>query len=225
MNPLNSKETLFVRLEFMQYFRHRRSLHVVSLLPLGVFLMSWVYPVASPYAPVLIVLIIGLELQFNNIFYRTENELEALSQFPISWERLILAKNIAAILLALLLFTLLSMFLFFFSPDAISPGHIGDALLYLSTIIFPIIHFGNEQSIQRPRRQSGLLLDDLIAALWMIVSLFLVSIPAFIFMGVVHLPILCLAYSAATVTYWLKVSLPKTAQRIENEYTLICSSL
>ena len=69
MNSLfSAREQLLLKSEIKMYFLQRRALHFVPLLIGGVFLMAWIYPVGSPFLPVIIVVILGLELQFNNIF-------------------------------------------------------------------------------------------------------------------------------------------------------------
>jgi len=219
------REKLLIKSEIRQFFLQRRALHFVPLLIGGVFLIAWMYPVGSPFAAIVIVVVLGLELQFNNIFFRTPKELEAMSLFPIAWERIVFVKNVATLLLALLLMMVTAMALLYFSPEVISPDKFWNAVCYVATVMFPLLHFGNEQSVQRPRRESGLLLADVIEATWMAINLFLVSIPAYLFMDVIRVRELCLVYGLFTAFYWYRVSIPKTAQRIGKESATICSNL
>ena len=226
MNSLfSAREQLLLKSEIKMYFLQRRALHFVPLLIGGVFLMAWIYPVGSPFLPVIIVVILGLELQFNNIFFRTPQELEAMSLLPIAWERIVLVKNVATISLTVMCLLLTTLTLLYFSPDVISVESVWDAVCYVSTVLFPLLHFGNEQSVQRPRRESGLLLADVIEATWMAINLFLVSIPAYVFIEGLRMPELCLAYGFLTAFYWYRVSIRKTAVHIGKESAAICSNL
>lgn len=222
---LAPRERLLLEIELVQFFFHRRSLHLVPLLMGGVFLMAWIYPVGSPFAPVIIVVIVGLESQFNNIFFRTPKELEAMALFPMSWENIVIVKNLATMVLAMLLLIIASMALMYFSPEAISFDKFWNAFCYCSTIIFALVHFGNGQSARRPRRYSGFQLDDVIEATWMLVNLAIVSIPAYVIMGLIQAPALCLVYGVGTAMYWYRVPVKRTAGRIRKGYATICSSL
>jgi hypothetical protein len=143
---LTVQDRMIVRTEIQGFFHHRRSLHIVPLSMAGIFLMAWIYPVGSPFAPIMMVVFAGLELQFNNILFRTWNEFEAMSLFPISWKHLIYIKNVTTIALVLLAMIILSMTLLFFSPAYITFKEIADALFYMTTVIFPLLHLGNRQS-------------------------------------------------------------------------------
>src|ERR1044071_26323 len=96
---LTNREKLLLVMEIKQHFLHRRCLHFVPLLLFGAFMTTWIYPVGSPFAPIVIVVVAGLELQFNNILFRSPTHLEAMSMFPFTWERIVLVKNLATILL------------------------------------------------------------------------------------------------------------------------------
>ena len=174
-------------------------------------------------APVLIVVLSGLELQFNNILFRTSREFETLVMFPISWRHVVVAKNLAAIVLMILFLILVSMALLYFYPDSLSLGRVGNVGIYSWTILFPLIHVGNMRSIQNPRRESGLRFTDFIEALWMTGTVAIISIPYFLFMRLMDLPILCFAYGIATLFFWYCVSVPKAATLIGKETIKLCA--
>ncbi len=220
---LHEKERLLLRTELKEYFLHRRSLHFFPLVFFGVFLMAWIYPVASPMAPIVVIVIAALESQFNNIFYRTGNELEAMALFPLAWRRIILIKNLCTIILLVALIALTSMALLYFSPDKMTYDRWGEAFAWVATIIFPLLHIGNGQSIRRPRRATGLQIGDLVETLWMMVNLALASIPYYLFVYVFHLRVLCLVYALLAGVLWYRYSLKRTARQIEREIPTLCS--
>ena len=219
---INPKGWLLFSTEIRQFFVHRRSLHFVPLLVGGVVLTAWVYPAGSPFLPIVIVVLIGLEPQFNNIFYRTPNELEALIMFPTSWKRVVMMKNLAAVALTLICFILTSMALLYFSPEIVTFRLTSDAILYLLTIMFPLTQLGNTRSIQHPRRNAGWQIDDFIEAVWMLATIGVLSIPYFLLTGLIEAPVLVITYGVATMVVWYKVSLSKIAANLEKEKEWIC---
>lgn len=210
-------------IEIREFFRHVRRLHFIPLLILGVFFVSWIYPVGSPGMAIVIIVIGGLELQFNNILFRTSNEWEVMSMFPIAWKNVVLAKNLATIVLFFILFILCAMALFYFLPANIKTEHLVDVGVYLWTVIFPLLIIGNTQSVRRPRRTSGLQLNDLMEIFWMLSNLGVVSIPFIIFTTVAYRPALSVVYGMATILYWYRISIPRTSVRIEKEHITLCS--
>ena len=209
--------------EVRQFFRHPRCMHLFPLLGLGVFLSAWVYPVASPFLPVVVVVFGGLELQFNNIFFRSPNELVALSLFPTTWQGVVLAKNIAAVIVAVFVFVVGSMTFLYFYAGNVTGTQMRDVLLYMATVLFPILHLGNMRSLDFPRRESGFRMDDFIEFLWMLATLGVVSIPYFLLRKVSGGSIICIVYALGGFIYWRKVSIHKTADAIGKEAMTLCS--
>jgi len=217
-------DLLIFRAEFKQFFLSPKCLHFIPLMMAGAVLTAWVYPVASPFVPVVIVVFSGLEPQFNNIFYSTPGELETLSVLPVSWRRVVLAKNCATLLLVLLMFILCSMALLYFSPDTVSWRYTSDALLYLPTVLFPALHIGNMRSIQNPRRRAGMTSTDLFEALWMILTIGALSAPYFIMTGLFEVPLLCALYGVGMAIAWYRYSPARTASLIAEERVRICQA-
>jgi hypothetical protein len=209
-------------MELRQFFRHPRCMHFIPLIAFGAFFTAWLYPVASPLAAVMVVVFCGLELQFNNIFFRTSNEMEALMLLPVPWGRIIFIKNLATIILSLLFVLITSMTLLYFSPSVVESKQLIDAGLYFLTVIFPLLHIGNGRSMEFPRRCSGLRIDDLIEALWMAATLGFISIPFLLFMNLFHLPILCLIYGSGWWVLWYRFSIPQSVREIEHKSLTLC---
>ena len=220
----DSKELLVFQLEIRHLFSHSCRFHFIPLLAVGVFFIAWIYPIASPFVPVMLVVLCGLELQFNNLLFRTATEFETYLLFPISWRRVILMKNLATIALTFLLFALNSMTLLYFSPEAIILVDVRDALLYLATIIFPMLQIGNAQSVRHPRRISGLQINDLIEAIWMLLNVAIVSVPYYLFMKLIEYPFLCIVYGAITMVVWRRFSIDKTAEYVEKNQFALCNT-
>jgi len=214
-----------VDLEVRQFFRHPRCLHAIPLLAAGTIFSAWVYPVASPFVPVIIVTIGVLELQFNNIFFRSPNELPVLNLYPVRWRRIILAKNIATMILGALLFLVGSMALLYFYPAKVTGQHVFDAIVYILTVVFPLLHLGNMRSIAFPRPANGFRVDDFVELVWILVTLAVLSVPYFFIIRLSGGWALCALYASATALYWHNVSLRKAGDTIEKETAAICSSI
>jgi len=211
-------------LEVRQFFCHPRCFHLLPLLAFGVFLAAWVYPVASPFLPVIVVVFAGLEPQFNNIFFRSENELAALNCFPVPWREIVLAKNIATMTLVALVFIIGSMALLYFYPGKITGTQVQDGIISVLTVLFPMLHIGNRRSIDFPRRACGFRIDDFIELLWILVTLGVLSIPYLIMRNIGGGSVMCIVYAVGTIVYWLRVSVPRTAESIEKEVSIVCSN-
>ena len=222
---LTYRERKLFQMEIKEFFSHRRSLHFLPLVIAGMFLMSWVYPPGSPYAPIIIIVLSGLEPQYANMLFHTSNELEALSVFPIAWKRVVYVKNLATIVLTVLWAILCSMMLLYFSPDVLTVRYMTDALLWLFSIMFLLINFGNEESWRHPRRFSGFLIDDAIGIVWMLILIGFFSLPYLLLVKVVKLPLLCLAYDVGTAFFWHRRSIPRTAVMIERQCATICGAV
>ncbi len=221
---LNRKEQTLITTEIKQFFLHRRSLHLIPLMMAGVLLAFWPY-FSSPFVPVILVLFAWLEPQFNNILFRTPLELESLSVLPLEWERIIRAKNIATIFLVLVMFPVVAATILYFSPTVVTSEQTGKAALYILTVLFPLIHVGNMRSVQHPRRETGWQFDDIAGIAELLISVAILSISFLIFTEMLNAPALCVVYFVATLIFWSRYSIPKTAELIEASKTDICMNV
>jgi hypothetical protein len=217
----DKREWLFFTLEIRHFFSSGQTLKFLPLSACAVFMVLWPY-IGSPFVPVIAAAVTGLEPQFCNLLFRSPHEYEALAMFPLSWERVIIAKNLATAALVLLMVVLVSLTVLYFSPVFPRLWDLADLLLYLATVVFPLIHAGNLRSVQQPRRVTGLTTTDLAEALVLLVILGLFSLPYLFLHGLPWGPALCLLYAAATVVFWIRVSVPGTAGKIRREHERIC---
>jgi hypothetical protein len=187
----------------------------------GVILVLWPY-FKSPFVSVLIALFAGLEPQFNNILFRTPLEFEALSILPIEWQRIVKAKNLATMLLVVVMFPIVAATLLYFSPSPVTLERTGEAGLYILAVVFPLMHVGNVRSVQHPRRESGWQIDDVAGMVELLISMAILSIPYLIFVEAMETPLLCIVYFIATAVFWWRYSIRKTAELIESRKTGIC---
>lgn len=221
MTERDQQQRALITNEFRQFFLHTRSLHLVPLIFAGVMLVLWPY-FSSPFVAVMIVLFAGLEPQFNNILFRSPREVEAMSLLPIDWERVVKAKNIGTLLITATIFPLVAAAVLYFSPKPVTLKLAVDALLWMLTVAFPLIHVGNVRSVQHPRRETGWQVDDLAGAVEFLISLGLLSLPFLIIAGFFETPLPSLLYAAATFIFWGRYSIAKTAELIEKKRIDIC---
>jgi len=219
---MNRQITVLLQMEVKELFAQQRIFHFLPLLVAGMFFISWIYHVGSPLAPIIVIVVAGLEPQFNNILFRSPNELQALGVFPCQWRDVIFAKNLAALLLFILFLFLTSMNLLYFSPETITAGHLESGVLYILTVVFPLLHTGNTQSLRRPRMHSGLLLEDLVQAIWMCVNLLLLSVPFFVLSLFPYMWISCLVYCALSGFVWYEFSLKRSAAILSEQFQELC---
>jgi hypothetical protein len=220
--PRDDRYLLLLQAELKGFFRHRRSAHLIPLWVMGVLITGWIYPIGSPFAPVVIVVAAGLELEFNNIFFRSPNEVKAMHLFPLPVRGIVVTKNLTTLLLFTGLCALTSMALLYFSPEVVGVRQLAGAACYLSSVLFPLLVIGNDHSIRNPRPACGLQLNDMLEAIWMLVYLGLISLPYFVLRAVLDHPAPSLVYGLATAMYWYRVSIPRTVAHYERERMNLC---
>jgi hypothetical protein len=218
-----TRELLLLRLELRQCFSAKRIPTFVLMFLAGIFLVVQESEL-SPFVVVFFTVFAILESQFNNILYRSPHELEALSMFPISWDRVVLVKNVATIILAGIVMFIAGMTILYFSPKPFGFTAMIEALMYASTIIFPLLHVGNTESLLSPRKSPGWNSDDLVQAAGMFLFVFVLSLPYIIFVAIVKMPLLSLVYAGGTAWYWYRRSIRKTASTIERKKTELCTN-
>ncbi len=207
--------------EIRQFFASRTNLKCLLLLPPAVFLALWPY-VGSPFVPVFLVVFIGLEPQYDNILYRTPHEFESFSLFPLDFSVVVLAKNLATMVLTVALAALSAVIVVYFSPAQIGPPEVGKSGLYLLSVIFPLLAAGNHRSLHTPRRLTGVSLNDAAEAVVTIVIVAVCSLPFLVFVTIMVTPEWCMVYSATTGVYWYKYSVRHTAQGIHQQRLRLC---
>jgi hypothetical protein len=203
-----------IRQDIAGYLSGSLPAHLILLLPPAVVLAAWFGRTASPVVPVMIILFSGLEPRFNNILFNTKNEFFAFSVLPVPWSLVVRARNCSTLILTVSVVIPLTFIVLFFSPRELSWGDALDGLLYLASVLPPLLHFGNIQSVRSPRPLCGLRMNDVAELLWMMANVALASLPYFILCEMTDLDAVCLVYAIAWFIFWWKRSAPGTAERI-----------
>ncbi len=212
-----------IGVEFRRFFSLPWNLRLVVLIIPAIWLALW-GQMPSPFVPIFAALFIGLEPQYCNIFFRASNEFEALSVLPLPWEQIVLAKNLSTILITLICFPMLSILVLYFYPDITPADSIGKAGLYLGSVVFPLLHAGNLQSLQHPRRHLGWQLDDLAGGLIMACIVAVLSIPYLVLVEAAGAPVFCVLYIGAGAYFWLHRSVRETARRVTDSRGALCTA-
>ena len=214
--------TLFA-VEVRRFFSSSWNLRLAVLAVPATWLALWEH-MPSPFVPIFAALFIGLEPQYCNIFFRAPNEFEALSVFPLPWTHIILAKNLSTILITLICLPILSVVVLYFCPDLTPADHFWKAGLYLASVIFPLLHAGNLQSLQRPRRHLGWRMDDLGGSFLMAGIVLVFSIPYLLLVEAAGVPLFCILYAGAGAYFWLHRSVKDVASRVNDERSILCTA-
>jgi hypothetical protein len=212
-----------IGVEIKRFFSFGWNLRLAVLFMPATGLALWQYT-ASPFVPIFAALFVGLEPQYCNILFRTSNEFEALSLLPVPWKRIVLAKNLGTILITLICLPLVSVPVLYFSPETPPAMEFSNAGLFLLSVIFPLLHAGNLQSVLHPRRFMGWRMDDLAAAVLMAGFLAVFSLPYLVLVEAVGSPILCLVYAAGAGLLWYRYSLGAMARRVSQSTGVLCTT-
>ncbi len=183
------------------------------LLPLSILLAVWRYS-GSPLIPAIGSALAMLEPRFNNFLFTSPLEGEALSLFPSHWRTVVAAKNSATAVLLFLLVPLLGIPISFFGSTANGNDWPAGGL-YLVTVLFPLLHFGNLHSLQHPRRRVGWSLGDLADVVLFLITAGIASIPFAVFSMFDFMPLWCALYAAGGAWLWWRVSLPRAEHLLE----------
>jgi len=215
-------ELSLITLELRRFFAVPWNLRIAVLAVPAIWLSLWPYT-PSPFVPIFGALFIGLEPLYCNILFRAPNELEALSVLPLSWKRIVLAKNIATLLITLICLALLSIIVLYFAPIPPPSDHYWKGALYLGTVVFPLMQIGNSQSVQHPRRQIGWKFDDIAGGVLMGGFVAVLSIPYLLLVEGANAPLLCLPYIAAAAFVWFRRSPAQTSRRVTTQRSTLCA--
>lgn len=199
------------RAEMLHFSRDPILFRGVVLFPLSVLIAIWPYS-GSSLIPSIGSAFVLLEPRFNNLLFTSSIEGEALSLFPSRWRTIVAAKNMATAVLFVLLVPLVAVPVGFFGVPISGREWLG-ASLYVLTVIFPLLHLGNLQSLQHPRRSVGWSLGDLSDAILFLVMAGVASIPFAIFWSLDLPSLWCTLYAAGGAWYWWRVSLAR-AERL-----------
>lgn len=221
MRLQRQKEWALFGMELRQFYADRQNLKFIPLTLLAIAFALWPY-IGSPLVPVVLVVFAGLEPQLNNVLFRTPLEYEALSLFPPAWKNVVIAKNLSTVVITLSLFLIIAVIVEYFSPEAVSLRELGQALLYLLTIIFPLLSSGNRRSVQHPRRHTGWETDQVAESVVLLVVVGIFSLPYFILEGLPGGDWTCLLYGVLTSIFWFRKSIPGTEARILASHTRLC---
>jgi hypothetical protein len=220
---LSETDRALLKMELRQAFSARRVPLFASLAVLAVFVIVQQSEL-PPTIVIVLVVLAGLESQYTNIFFRSPHELEALSMFPVRWERIVFIKNIATVVVTVMAWMMIAMATLYFSPKHLRLADVGNALLYGSTIIFPLLHIGNIESLRSPRRTSSWSIDDLVQAGGMLLFVLVLSLPYLLLVSLLNLPLACIAYVGLTAVHWYARSVPMTAARILQQRIHLCAT-
>jgi len=160
---------------------------------------------------VVIVSLGTLDSQFNNVLYRSPGELDALTLYPLDWEGLIVARNLATVSAAVVTTGVMSMSVMYFSPQRAGLPEVLEMATYFSTVLFPLLIIGNLRSVQEPRPSMGTTRDHIVQGTGMVLLTLVLSLPYIVFHNLVQSSIASVVYGALGAFAWWRYSVPHTA--------------
>jgi hypothetical protein len=207
------------RAEMLHFGRDPVLFRAVLLVPSAILVAVWQYS-GSSLIPAIASALIILEPRFNNFLFTVPVEGEALSLLPSRWHSVVAAKNLAAATLFLLLVVLLGVPIGFFALHPAGAGEWFHALMYLLTILFPLLHLGNLHALQHPRRRAGWSLGDLAEVLLLLITAGIASIPFAVLSSFDAAPLWCGLYAVAGAFFWWRISLPRAGRLLRSGMVL-----
>ncbi len=169
-----------------------------------------------------VLVFLGLENIYTNIFYRVPNEMDAFAVLPLSIRQLILAKNITAIIVTLPALLVVSVIILYLSLEMPSLDQLYHSLLCVITSIFLLLHCGNRLSLWYPRREVRLNFDVLTHLVFQMMAVAVSSIPYLVLNAVLDSKVLCVAFAVGSGIWWYFFSVPWAAKMFaEKRYHIL----
>jgi len=197
-------------LQFVSWQNHIARFGVFSI---PVFLMAWSgSDAAMSLFYIVLLAFLGLENIYTNIFFRVPNELDVYTLLPLSYKQLILAKNIAAIIVTLPALLVVGVVILYFSLSVPSLDQLYHAMLYVVTSLFLLLHCGNVLSLKYPRRDVQLNFDVLTHLVFQLMAVAVSSVPYIVLKGIFDSDALCFIFAIASGIWWYFFSVPWTAR-------------
>lgn len=201
--------------------------YVLRAIPLCLFvpLLALWPEIGTPFAPAAIAAVLLAEPTLNNTFALWPTLLPAYAVTPAPWQRIIVAKNVAALAVLVAGFFGFGSLAAFVSVEPPASADWGGAALYLWTVLFPLVILGNSASLHHPRVRSGWTLDDAAAAILIVFALSFLSLPFFLLEGWSGGRVILGLYGAAAGLLWRYRSVVTTARRVHNHLTSLWPTL
>jgi hypothetical protein len=210
-------------LRFISWQNHLARFGVISV---PMFLMVWSGsdPTRSLFYITTFVFL-GLENVYTNIFFRVPNEMDSYTLLPVSYRKLIFVKNIAAIIVTLPALLVVGIITVYFSLTVPSLAQLHQMMLYVATLLFPLLHFGNVISLRYPRRYMRLDFEALVYLVFQLMAIAVSSIPYVVLKAVSDSDVPCLMFAVGGAFYWYSISVPRTARVfIEKQHQILESA-
>lgn len=168
--------------------------------------------------PLFILFFCIFENKINSLFDITNNEFMKYQLFPIHFQSLVIAKNLAAAFVTIFCLLLFSFIVFFMFQ--LTTYKVFLAFTYGLTIVFPFIMLRNITS-SRPTKNNSLKY----AFINIVISIFaiiLFSIPYFVIKIIFNTVVYCYPYILIMLFLWRYISIPVSAKQLsKNIYKII----
>ena len=197
--------------------------HLIRVLPLAVltpFVSLWPQ-FGSPFIPAMVAAFLALEPFYNNTLNTWPGQFTAYGLLPADWIVVLRAKNCATALITLGVVTLFMVLTAFMQPVAPGSGEAAACVLYLLSILFPMLAIGNVVSWQQPRARIGWGLEDAAAGLVMLLILGLVSLPYALLSMLEQNEVPVLIYSGLAAAIWWYKAIPRAAGHIHERFSTL----
>jgi ABC-2 type transport system ATP-binding protein len=126
------------RADIRRFLSNPANLKLLLLLPVAIIGSLWPY-IGSPFVPLLLMTFAGLEPQFNNILFRTNNEFEAMAVLSPDWRSVVLGKNLASIVMAIGTTLAAALVVGYFTPLTMGAEGWQDAGLFFVSVVFSLL--------------------------------------------------------------------------------------
>ncbi|MGA9365773.1 MAG: hypothetical protein WBW16_15535 [Bacteroidota bacterium] len=188
------------------------------VIAVAVIIFMWSYPVH--FHPLVYAFVLGfaaLEGGYMNAFFRLPNELERMILFPISWQRVIIAKAISTLLLTVPVLLISAVLVCYAAVGLPTIQILWDGMLLLMSASLSMVSLGHILSIQYPRRKVFFNFDEAPYFLFQTLALAVSSLPWLILKVRLESDIACLLYTALSGVVWYFVVVPRLANRLQRE--------
>jgi hypothetical protein len=207
-----------VGLDVSQLRREFRFELIVPIISIAIVYTTWIFASGSLSDWATTVVFILLWKCYQRMLNVSANEYKALSLYSLPWEKVVLYKNIAVILLTTFIYFLLTVILIYFYPQNIPPLELFKSNMFFFSLLFPLL------AVVNIRCRKGLELErnppEMIANLIAIVLI--LGIPGRIMLAWKYGLFPMVIYSFCGVFFWYVWSIPIASKKLRQRGCLEC---
>lgn len=209
---------LILRLEVRRFLAEARHLALVPVI-LACIPAALAWQVSSPLIAAAAVGVILAERWIMDMFDQKGGEFVKLSIYPVSWESIVLGKEVVAIVVAVGGGTVAAIIYSWFHPSPPSPAEALRGLVAFVCVLIPVVHVGGSASVTELQQPFHTPLDTVVRAVMCLIAAAISGIPVLLLLSLSDSLLPLGFYLGLLLTLWLAFGIRMVADKIRTWQT------